>query len=325
MTDARAKSSSRIEWIDVARGGALVAMAIYHFAWDLEFFGYAPPGMTAVGGWKLFARAIASSFLVLVGISLFLAHRKGVRWPPFWRRFAMVAASAAAITAVTWFATPQTFIFFGILHQIAFASVAGLLFLRLPPVVTLLAGIAVIAAAYLLTTPMLDGPLTWWIGLSEQRPRSSDFVPVFPWFGAVLIGIGIAGLAKRAGLFAMLAVIGPGTWSRPLTFVGRHSLAFYLIHQPVLISLIWLFSQVAPPSIETRQTNFMASCRVACVAERSDRFCTEYCGCVQTGLFSGENAGSAPGQSEGFQEKLREQVLLCTASTEIIVPPEADQ
>ena len=40
-------------------------MAVYHFTWDLEFFGYAEPGMTAVGGWKMFARCIASSFLFL--------------------------------------------------------------------------------------------------------------------------------------------------------------------------------------------------------------------------------------------------------------------
>ncbi|MEQ9573770.1 MAG: heparan-alpha-glucosaminide N-acetyltransferase domain-containing protein, partial [Nitratireductor sp.] len=49
---------ARIALIDVLRGAALVAMAIYHFAWDLEFFGYAEPGLTAVGGWKLFARSI---------------------------------------------------------------------------------------------------------------------------------------------------------------------------------------------------------------------------------------------------------------------------
>ena len=60
----------RIEAIDLARGIALVAMAVYHFTWDLEFFGYLEPRTTAVGGWKLFARVIASSFLFLVGVSL---------------------------------------------------------------------------------------------------------------------------------------------------------------------------------------------------------------------------------------------------------------
>ena len=41
------KPGRRLTRLDVARGVALVAMAIYHFTWDLEFFGYVPPGMTA--------------------------------------------------------------------------------------------------------------------------------------------------------------------------------------------------------------------------------------------------------------------------------------
>ena len=97
----------RIDAIDIARGAALVAMAIYHFAWDLEFFGYAPPAMTAVGGWKLFARCIASSFLFLVGVSLFLGHGKGIRWAGFLRRLAMVAGAALAISIVTYIAMPE--------------------------------------------------------------------------------------------------------------------------------------------------------------------------------------------------------------------------
>jgi len=92
---ARHGPGARIELIDLARGAALAAMAVYHFTWDMEFFSYVQAGTTAVGGWKIFARCIASSFLFLVGVSLFLAHRDGVRWPGFWRRLAMVGAAKA--------------------------------------------------------------------------------------------------------------------------------------------------------------------------------------------------------------------------------------
>ncbi|ENR15137.1 hypothetical protein C066_01046 [Brucella sp. UK5/01] len=37
----------RLGRIDIARGIALIAMAIYHFGWDLEFFGYMAPATTA--------------------------------------------------------------------------------------------------------------------------------------------------------------------------------------------------------------------------------------------------------------------------------------
>ena len=145
----------RIELVDLARGTALAAMAVYHFTWDLEFFSYVDAGTTAIGGWKVFARCIASSFLFLVGVSLFLAHGDGVRWPGFGRRLAMIGGAAAAISLATWIAVPKTFIFFGILHQIALASLLGLPFLRLPWAVNLLAAAGVVAAPHFLRSGFL--------------------------------------------------------------------------------------------------------------------------------------------------------------------------
>ncbi|WP_269929726.1 DUF1624 domain-containing protein [Aminobacter sp. HY435] len=270
----------RVSVIDIARGTALVAMAVYHFAWDLEFFGYVEPGMTAYGGWKLFARCIASSFLFLVGVSLVLAHAKGIRWPGYWRRLAMVVAAALAISVATWIAMPNTFIFFGILHQIALASVLGLAFLRLPPVLTLVVAALVIAAPHYLRSEFFNQPLLLWVGLSTAPPRSNDFVPLLPWFGAVLIGIGAARLALKAGLFDRLARLQPGRWSQPLSFFGRHSLAFYLVHQPVLIGLVWTLSQVFPAPVETREVGFLKSCQVSCEQSRDTEFCSRYCVCM---------------------------------------------
>src|SRR5690606_14784953 len=270
----------RLEAIDLARGLALAAMAVYHFAWDLEFFGYAPPGMTAEGGWKLFARAIASSFLFLVGVSLWLAHGRGVRVRPFLKRLAMVAAAAAAISLVTFMAVPGGFIFFGILHQIALASALGLAFLRLPAVVTLIAAVFVAAAPHFLRSGIFDHPALWWVGLSSVNPRSNDYVPLFPWFSAVLAGIAAARIAGRAGLFARMGRRALPRWTRSVQFAGRHSLAVYLIHQPVLIASLWLVSQVAPAAEAPREAQFTRACAVQCESMRDAPFCVRYCACV---------------------------------------------
>ena len=312
------KPAGRIEAIDIARGVALVAMAIYHFTWDLEFFGYVPPGMTAVGGWKLFARCIASSFLFLVGVSLYLGHARGIRWRGFWRRLAMVAGAAIAITVVTYIAVPGGFIFFGILHEIAVASLLGLAFLRLPAVVTLIVAAAVIAAPHYLRSPFFDDPWWWWTGLSESRPRSNDFVPVFPWFAAVLIGIAAAKIAERTGLFARLATLRPPQWTWPLSFGGRHSLAFYLIHQPVLISGVWLFAQLFPPAEQPREVRFQQSCEATCSEQRDSAFCTRYCGCMldtlqDAGALDGVFAGDG---SEALRSQVEEIAGFCTAETD---------
>jgi uncharacterized membrane protein len=314
VSPARAK---RIEVLDLARGLALVAMAIYHFTWDLEFFGYVEPGMTAVGGWKLFARCIASSFLFLVGISLVLAHAKSLRWKPFWRRFAMIAGAALAITIVTWVAMPEGFIFFGILHQIALASLLGLAFLRLPPLVTLVIAALVVAAPNYLRSEFFDNPALWWVGLSSTNPHSNDYVPLFPWFGAVLAGIAAGKFASASGLFDRLAEIRLGKWAMPFDFAGRHSLAFYLIHQPVLISCVWLFSQVTPPQLPPQEVRFRASCERTCEQTRDADFCTRYCVCMLdalekdqlTQLFSGT-------PSPELRARVDENASLCTDKTD---------
>ena len=279
-----ANDKRRLEAVDFARGAALVAMAIYHFTWDLEFFGYAEPGLTAHGGWKLFARCIASSFLFLVGISLFLAHSKSIRWRPFLKRMAMVAGAAAAITLATRIAVPDSFIFFGILHQIALASLLGLAFLRLPALLVAVVAVAVIAAPHYLRSPFFDHPALWWIGLAPVNPHSNDYVPLFPWFGAVMLGLAAAKAARTFGLFERMRGWSLARWTGPVQFAGRHSLAVYLIHQPVLISLIWLISAVAPPAETSRESRFVQACQSQCEATEGKEFCSVYCVCMLDGL-----------------------------------------
>ncbi len=306
----------RIPVIDVARGVALVAMAIYHFTWDLEFFGYVAQGTTTVGGWKIFARSIATSFLFLVGVSLFLA--RGVRWPGFLRRLAMVAGAALAISLATWIAIPGSFIFFGILHQIALASLLGLLFLRLPWPLLFVAAALVVAAPHVLASPAFDAAPWWWLGLSETMPRSNDYVPLFPWFGAVLAGIGAAALAERTGLFDRLARVAAPRWTRPFAFFGRHSLVFYLVHQPVLIGCVFLAAQVAPPVPETPQVQFRHACEQSCGAERDEAFCAFYCVCVLDAV-EAENmldAVFSTGQNEAMRQSLAGMAAICTRQTE---------
>jgi uncharacterized membrane protein len=326
MIDQPAPSSlrrpqlGRIRAIDVARGVALVAMAIYHFTWDLEFFGYLEPGLTAAGGWKIFARCIASSFLFLVGVSLVLAHARGVRWRPFLVRLLQVAGAAAAISLVTWFAVPGGFIFFGILHQIALASLLGVLLLRLPATLLVALAAFVIAAPSFLRSPLFDAAGLWWVGLSSVNPHSNDYVPLFPWFGAVLLGMAAAKLASKAGVLDCLR--GRSLWRpmEPLEWAGKHSLAFYLVHQPVLMALVWTATQIAPPPAPDPRVGFTRACQAQCLQVRDQPFCTSYCGCVM------ENATTLPGgiaaldnsaNDPALQRQVGDIVAMCSGEADL--------
>jgi uncharacterized membrane protein len=327
MTDlmhSAPKNKSRIELIDAARGLALVAMAIYHFAWDLEFFGYATPGMTAVGGWRLFARSIASSFLFLVGFSLFLAHVRGVRWQPFWWRLLQVGGAAVAITLVTYFATPDAFIFFGILHHIAVASLVGLFFLRLPAAAVAALAVGVIVLPAVWRSDVFNGMALAWTGLASVNPRSNDFVPLFPWFGAVMLGMAAAKVALGSGWTERKAGTPLPGWTGPLQFAGRHSLAVYLLHQPILIGLIFLASLVVPPQAEEPRTGFLRACEAQCVQMRDAAFCEAYCGCVVAEIDGDARAGEiytgAP--SETATAWLSEIAAQCSISTDLDAPGE---
>src|SRR5690606_18242083 len=133
-----------------------------------------------------------------------LAHGHGIRGKAIGKRLLQICTAAAASSLLTWFISPESFIFFGILHQIAWASVLGLLFLRLPAFLTLIIAALVICAPIYARAEVFNHIWLAWVGLSSVPIRSNDYVPLFPWFGAVLIGIATAQLAEKFNWLPLL-------------------------------------------------------------------------------------------------------------------------
>lgn len=269
----------RLLALDAARGLALIAMATYHFSWDLEFFGYLAPGTSTQGFLRIYARLIASSFLFLAGFSLVLAQYPTLRLAPFLRRLGVIVGAAAAISVATFWFTPDSWIFFGILHSIALASLIGLAFLRLPPLVTLIAAGIAIALPAFLRSPAFDAPWFWFLGLSETLPRSNDYVPLLPWIGALLAGIAVARFMVDGGRLGWIERLPPGP--RWLRWGGRHSLTVYLLHQPVLIAGLYLGSFVVPPPAADPVASYMQSCEASCAEQGNEKgLCQRFCACT---------------------------------------------
>ena len=192
----------RISWIDAARGLALLAMAAYHFTWDLTAFRWIDPAVIMSRPFHLLGHVIAATFLLLVGASLVLARttRDHALWrdPRYWRRWAQVAAGAGAITLVSFQMFPQAPIFFGILHCIALSSLIALPFVEAPVALTLAAAALALAAPSLFASAAFDPKALWWTGLETVTPASNDFRPLLPWLGFVLLGVAGARLPLAA-------------------------------------------------------------------------------------------------------------------------------
>ncbi len=234
---------TRILWLDAARAVALAGMVVFHFVFDLQFFGVLPMGTASSGGWSVLAHVVAGSFISIAGFSLVIAHPHGVRWPAFGRRLLTIGVAALLVSAATYAMMPGFFVYFGILHAIATFSVLGLAFLRAPVWLLVVTAMAVFFGADLLRSESFNAPALWWLGLSTEIAPSVDYEPLFPWFAVFLSGIVLGRLATasgwlhRAARYAPPQMRGPSAWA---LWAGRHTLLLYLVHQPVLFALIWV-------------------------------------------------------------------------------------
>ena len=309
---------SRIPAIDLARGAALIGMAIYHLSWDLAYFRIIPGAFPIDPPMRLFSHVVAGAFLLLVGVSLALAHSAGVNRPGFLRRLAIVGAAAALVTLATRAFAPGETIYFGILHCIALASVLALLLVRAPTWIALAAAALAFAGPLIFVNPRFDAPTLVWVGLSTWTPTTLDWRPLFPWSGFVFLGLGLTRLAPQSWTSSPLARWRPvaASW-RAWTWAGRHSLAIYLVHQPILFGALFAFSTLTGLGDRGDADAFAATCQSECLAGGgAPKICGDACRGVVKGLQSADLliALSSNALSDSQREVYSRVVRSCTTA-----------
>ena len=238
--------AQRIWEIDFLRGVAIILVIGYHLLYDIgdyvgipRFLGWSTDLSTVA--WKIAQHFFAGLFVLLSGTSSTLTRnniRRGLR----------LMAVALALTLATyliavWFHLfdPSDTIVFGILHCLAVSMLLyGAVFKNVSAAANALCGAIVIGLAALL--PILKEGLLirsdWLIPLGLPSPSFSslDYFPLVPWFGVFLIG---AALGKT--VYASKRSLLP--WRLPQTFVnfaGRHSLLIYIVHQPLIMGVLYV-------------------------------------------------------------------------------------
>ena len=220
--------------LDALRGTAMVWMTAYHFCFDLTQFGWLDANFYEDPRWVLQRLCIVSLFLACAGMAQACGRPA---WPRFWRRWAQVAGCALLVSIGSYWMFRRSYISFGVLHGVAMMLILlRLVGPRLPPLAAVLLGLACVLAPQVVQHPFFDTRWTDWIGLVTHKPITEDYVPVLPWFGLMLTGHAIARQWPRLLQGAL-----PRGFA-PLALLGRWSLGYYMLHQPVMLGMLYLAS-----------------------------------------------------------------------------------
>lgn len=228
----------RIWELDALRGLFILGMIIVHFTFDLSYIGGIDVNMPA---WFEFIRSYGHVLFVLIsGICVTLASRS-------FQRGVIVFAAGLLVSYVTFFMEyilHMTYlrIWFGILHMLGVCMMLYPLFKKLPHWALALLGACFVALGFWFQTLQVSVGYLFPIGLCSSKVYAGgDFFPIFPGLGWFLIGAALGKTVYRKKTSLLPNVNSEILILRILRFVGRHSLEFYLLHQPVLFLLTSLF------------------------------------------------------------------------------------
>jgi len=242
------KPTGRLWEIDALRGVAIVMMVLVHLRYDLVYYGGRRAPILVAGFWPNFARATASIFMFVAGLSLTLSYARSSRgegsgqrlFAKYLKRGLKVFGLGLVITVVTWVLLREGAVYFGILHFFGVSIILAYPFLRYRwP--NLLIGLVLFAIGMVLSKRTF--PFSWlmWLGFVPERLTAVDYYPLLPWFGVVLWGVFVGNVLYEGHVRGFplpdLSGLLPTRW---LAFLGRHSLLIYLVHQPLLVALLTL-------------------------------------------------------------------------------------
>jgi uncharacterized membrane protein len=231
---------NRTPWLDTLRGFAMLWMTLFHFSFDLNYFGFIRQNFYHDPFWTIQRTCILSLFLFCAGFGQALAVKNGQTWARFGRRWLQIAACALAVSAGSAVMFPNSWIYFGVLHGMA----VMLLICRATASWGAWGGVGLwilgAVAIGLGNFPPItfDAPAWNWIGLISRKPITEDYVPILPWLGVMWWGMA-AGLTLSFPSFQRRG--GRQRLTGWLSWLGQWSLPWYMLHQPVLIGLLTVY------------------------------------------------------------------------------------
>lgn len=241
----------RFEKIDALRGVAMVWMTLFHFGFDLSLLGYWKQDFLTNPLWTLQRTFIVGLFLFCAGLGQAVAWEKQQNWRKFVRRWAQILGCSLLVTTASWLVFPESYVYFGVLHALAVMLLVARATVGAKPAMLWISGALALTlptlAGWALAGPVhawadaLNAPSLNWLGLISRKPFTQDYVPLLPWLGVLWWGMAAGQwllVCQRRWLQQPVA-----RWVQPLASLGRWSLGYYMLHQPVLLGALWIYGQ----------------------------------------------------------------------------------
>jgi len=244
-------TSQRFIEIDMLRGLAILLMVFGHLLWDLDHFGISPINNTLYSTLQGF---VPHLFFVLVGMGIIVSKKKIENKPNidenlFYKRLILrglkIFGLGMILTIGSFIVMPDTPVYFGVLHCIGLSVILTAPFLKYRNFNVLFVFLF-ITGGYMISQINFQNPslihLTVGFHPTNVWKYTVDYFPLLPWFGFTLAGIAAGDILycgdKRRFRMPDISKYKP---AKLFSWMGKHSLGIYLIHQPIIAGAISVF------------------------------------------------------------------------------------
>lgn len=251
--------TQRLYLYDALRGFSVISMVLFHLCYDLQLSSNVDMSFFTEPFISIWRNSISWAFVFIAGAMFNHSHNNFKRAS----KYLVVALLIFIVTSVARFDTPINFgiifcmgsstLSYACLYQLyrfTFGKklhvtrsphfnffLSACLFILFLMCLPLAQGyIAVVGHKVFLPAFLYQSPALSWLGFPGPHFSSGDYYPLLPYL--LLYGSGLhfdAGLRQRSYPACFTQSI-----SNPLETVGRHALGMYLLHQPVIIALLYI-------------------------------------------------------------------------------------
>lgn len=219
----------RIWEIDLLRALAIFLMVVFHFVYDLnEFVGVNVDYMSGFWYWE--GKSSAILFMIVAGISSGLSKNSA-------KRGLKVFGFGIVISIATYIVFKEEYVRFGILHFLGVSMILFPLIYKINNWILAIIAAAIGFAAIPVNNIVVNTNLLIPFGFMYSGFVSVDYYPLIPYLSAFIIGI----LAYKIYYYKRESLFDFSFENREVSLVSRNSLMIYLMHQPILLAIIFAF------------------------------------------------------------------------------------